>query len=82
MFKYSHGNVPVSVSQLFRTNNEYHNYNTSYCARIHAPVGTTEQVIELSATEGYTFGIAFLKKMTYIHHIPVLKKLAKIYNPK
>ena len=42
MFKYSHGDVPVSVSQLFRTHNEYHNYNTRNCARIHAPVGTTE----------------------------------------
>ena len=38
-----------------------------------------KQVIELSATEGYTFGIAFLKKLTYIHYIPVLKKLVKIY---
>ena len=42
MFKYTHGNVPVSVSQLFRTNNEYHNYNTRNCAHIHVPVGTTE----------------------------------------
>ena len=42
MFKYTHGNVPVSVSQLFRTNNEYHNYNTRNYAHIHAPVGTTE----------------------------------------
>ena len=38
----SHGKVPVSVSQLFRANNEYHNYNTINCARIHAPVGTAE----------------------------------------
>ena len=42
MFKHTHGNVPVSVSQLFTTNKEYHNYNTRNCAHIHAPVGTTE----------------------------------------
>ena len=38
-----------------------------------------KQVIELSATEGYTFGITFHKKLTQIHHIPVLIKLVKIY---
>ena len=37
MFKYSHENVPVSVSQLFRTKNEYHNYNTRNYAHINAP---------------------------------------------
>ena len=42
MFKYSYRDVPVSVPQLFRTNNEYYNYNTRNCARIHAPVDTTE----------------------------------------
>ena len=75
MFKYSHGDVPVSVSQLFRTNNEYHNYNTRNCARIHAPVGTTEASYRTFATEGYIFGITFHKKSIQIHHIPVLKKL-------
>ena len=34
-----------------------------------------KQVIELSATEGCTFGITFHKKITQIHHIPVLKTL-------
>ena len=34
-----------------------------------------KQVIELSATEGYIFGITFHKKSIQIHHIPVLKKL-------
>ena len=34
-----------------------------------------KQVIELSATEGYTFGITFHKKLTQIHHIPVLNNL-------
>ena len=38
-----------------------------------------KQVIELSATEGYTFGITFHKKSIQIHHIPVLKKNGKIY---
>ena len=38
-----------------------------------------KQVIELLAIEGYTFGITFYKKSTQIHHIPVLKKLVKIY---
>ena len=33
---------PVSVSQLFKANNEYHNFNTRNCACIHAPVDTTE----------------------------------------
>ena len=77
MFKYSHGDVLVSVSQLFRTNNEYHDYNTRNCARIHAPVGTSEAsyTVELSDTEGYTFGITFHKKSIQIHHIPVLKKM-------
>ena len=42
MFKYTYGNVSVSMSQLFRTNNKNHNYNTRNCAHIHVPVGTTE----------------------------------------
>ena len=36
---------------------------------------TMKQVIELSATEGYIFGITFHKKSIQIYHIPVLKKL-------
>ena len=36
-----------------------------------------KQVIELSATEGYTFGITFHKKSLQIHHIPVFKKNCK-----
>ena len=42
--------------------------------RIHA-LAQPKQVIELSATEGYIFGITFHKKSIQIHHIPVLKKL-------
>ena len=38
-----------------------------------------KQVIELSDTEGYTFGITFHKKSIHIHHIPVLKKCKDIY---
>ena len=81
MFKYSHGDVPVFVSKLFRPNNEYHNYNTRNCARIHAPVGTKlKHVIELSATEEYTFGTRFHKKIYINTSYPCFKNLVKVYN--
>ena len=60
MFKYTHGNVPVSVSQLFRTSNEYHNYNTRNFAHIHAPVGTTEASYRIFGYRGIHIGITFL----------------------
>ena len=78
MFKCSHGDVPVSVSQLFRTNNKYHNYNTRNCARIHAhQLAQLKQVIELSATEGYTFRITFHKKINTNTSYSCFKKTGK-----
>ena len=80
MFKYSHGDdVPVSVSQLFRTNNEYHNYNTRNCARIHAPAGTTEASYRSFGYRGIHIWNRISQKSIQIHHIPVLKKIVKIY---
>ena len=78
MFKYSYGNVPVSVPQLFRTNNEYHNYNTRNLARIHAPAGTTEASYR---TFGYrtTYRITFHKKNNTNTSHPCFKNLVKIY---
>ena len=79
MFKYSHGDVPVSVSQLFKTNNEYHNYNTRNCARIHAPVGVTEASYRTFGYRGIHIWNHISQKIIQIHHIPVLKKRVKIY---
>ena len=80
MFKCSHGDVPVSVSQLFRTNNEYHNYNTRNCVVFMHQLAQLKQVIELSATEGYTFGITFHKKINTNTSYACLKNLVKIFN--
>ena len=77
MFKYSHGDVPILL---------FISIITSIITIIRKIVLTfmhqlaqLKQVIELSATVGHTFGITFHKKSIQIHHIPVLKKLVKIY---
>ena len=44
MFKYSIGEVPKPISQLFRTNNEYHQYNTRNGSCLHAPIGKSEAI--------------------------------------
>ena len=79
MFKHTHGNVPVSVSQLFTTNKEYHNYNTRNCAHIHAPVGTTEARYRAFGYRGIYIWNHILRKINIIHHIPVLKPCKDIY---
>ena len=79
MFKYSHGDVPVSVSQLFRTNNEYHNYNTRNCARIHAPVGTTEASYRTFGYRGIHIWNHISQKINTNTSYPCFKKIVKIY---
>ena len=79
MFKYSHGDVPVSVSQLFRTNNEYHNYNTRNCARIHAPVGTTEASYRTFGYRGIHIWNHISQKINTNTSYPCFKKNVKIY---
>ena len=79
MFKYSHGDVPVSVSQLFRTDNEYHNYNTRNCARIHAPVGTTEASYRTFGYRGIHIWNHILQKINTNTSYPCFKKNVKIY---
>ena len=79
MFKYSHGDVPVSVSQLFRTNNEYHDYNTRNCARIHAPVGTTEASYRTFGYRGIHIWNHISQKINTNTSYPCFKKIVKIY---
>ena len=79
MFKYSHGDVPLSVSQLFRTNNEYHNYNTRNCARIHAPVGTTEASYRTFGYRGIHIWNHISQKINTNTSYPCFKKIVKIY---
>ena len=79
MFKYTHGNVPVSVSQLFRTNNEYHNYNTRNCAHIHAPVGTTEASYRTFGYRGIYMWNHNSQKYNINASYPCFKNLIKIY---
>ena len=59
--KYSHRDVlvPVFVSQLFKTNNEYHNYNTRNCACIQTSIGITEASYR-------TFGFFYLNWINLI----------------
>ena len=78
MFKYSHGDVPVSVSQLFRSNNEYHNYNTRNCARIHAPVGTTEASYRTFGYRGIHIWNHISQKINTNTSYPCFKKIVKI----
>ena len=79
MFKYTHGNVPVSVSQLFRTNNEYHNYNTRNCAHIHVPVGTTEASYRTFGYRGIYIWNHISQKININTSYPCFKNLVKIY---
>ena len=79
MFKYTHGNVPVSVSQLFRTNNEYHNYNTRNCAHIHVPVGTTEASYRTFGYRGINIWNHISQKININTSYPCFKNLVKIY---
>ena len=79
MFKYTHGNVPVSVSQLFRTNNEYHNYNTRNCAHIHVPVGTTEASYRTFGYRGIYIWNHISQKNNINTSYPCFKNLVKIY---
>ena len=79
MFKYTHGNVPVSVSQLFRTNNEYHNYNTRNCAHIHVPVGTTEASYRTFGYRGIYIWNHISQKIDINTSYPCFKNLVKIY---
>ena len=79
MFKYSHGDVPVSVSQLFRTNNEYHDYNTRNCARIHAPVGTTEASYRTFGYRGIHIWNHISQKIYTNTSYPGFEKNVKIY---
>ena len=78
MFKYSHGDVPVSVSQLFRTNNKYHDYNTRNCARIHAPVGTTEASYRTFGYRGIHIWNHISQKINTNTSYPCFKKNVKI----
>ena len=79
MFKYSHGDVPVSVSQLFRTNNEYHDHNTRNCARIHAQVGTTEASYRTFGYRGIHIWNHISQKIYTNTSYPCFKKIVKIY---
>ena len=79
MFKYTHGNVPISVSQLFRTNNEYHNYNTRNCAHIHVPVGTTEASYRTFGYRGIYIWNHISQKININTSYPCFKNLVKIY---
>ena len=79
MFKYSHGNVPVSVPQLFRSTNEYHNYDNRNCARIHAPVGTTEANYRTFDYRGIHIWNHISQKNNINISYPCFTKLVKIY---
>ena len=79
MFKYTRGNVPVPVSQLFRTNNEYHNYNTRTCAHIHVPVGTTEASYRAFGYRGIHIWNHISQKNNINISYPCFKSLVKIY---
>ena len=79
MFKCLHGNVSVSVSQLFRTNNEYHNYNTRNCARIHAPVGTTEASYRAFGYRGINTWNHISQQININTSGPCFKNLVKVY---
>ena len=79
MFKYTDGNVPVSVSQLFRTNNENHNFNTRDCARIHAPVDTTEASYRTFGYRGIYIWNQISPKININTSYPCFKNLVNIY---
>ena len=66
-------------SQLFRTNNEYHNYNTRNCARIHAPVGTTEASYRTFGYRGIYIWNHISLKMNINTSYPCFKNLVKVY---
>ena len=75
----THGNAPVSVSQLFRTNNEYHNYNTRNCAHIIVPVGTTEASYRTFGYRGIYIWNHISQKININTSYPCFKNLVKIY---
>ena len=81
IFKYTsaHRNVPVSVSQLFRTNNEYHHYNTRNCARIHAPVGTTKASYRTFGYRGIYIWNHISQKININTSYPCFKNLVMVY---
>ena len=69
MFKNEVGLVPKPISQLFTTNNEYHDYNTRHSSSLHLSLGR----VDLLAFMELTFGI--IQKCMYplMCHIYVLK---------
>ena len=69
----------VTVSQLFRTNNEYHNYNTRNCAHIHVPVGTTEASYRTFGYRGIHIWNHISQKININTSYPCFKNLVKIY---
>ena len=79
MFKSLHGNVPASVSQLFRSNNEYHNYNTRKCAHIHAPVEELKQAFDYL---GIYYWNHISQKVKINTSYPLFQKSCKSVYPK